>query len=148
MKIAIGSDHAGYDLKETIKNYLIEKGYEVIDKGTNSKESVDYPIFAESVAETVAKGEADKGIVICGTGIGISISANKVKGIRAALCANEYMVRMARKHNDANVLALGARVLGVDLALSIVETFLNTEFEGGRHERRVHLIHNIEQLKL
>ncbi|RUM49725.1 MAG: ribose 5-phosphate isomerase B [Hydrogenothermus sp.] len=148
MKIAIGSDHAGYDLKETIKNYLIEKGYEVIDKGTNSKESVDYPIFGENVAETVAKGEADKGIVICGTGIGISISANKVKGIRAALCTNEYMARMARKHNDANVLALGARVLGVDLALSIVETFLNTEFEGGRHERRVHLIHNIEQLKL
>ncbi|HIE60078.1 MAG TPA: ribose 5-phosphate isomerase B [Persephonella sp.] len=148
MKIAIGSDHAGYDLKETIKNYLIEKGYNVIDKGTNSKESVDYPIFGESVAETVAKGEADKGIVICGTGIGISISANKVKGVRAALCTNEYMARMARKHNDANVLALGARVLGVDLALSIVETFLNTEFEGGRHERRVHLIHNIEQLKL
>ena len=148
MKIAIGSDHAGYDLKEIIKNYLIEKGYEVVDKGTNSRESVDYPIFGESVAETVAKGEADRGIVICGTGIGISISANKVKGIRAALCTNEYMARMARKHNDANVLALGARVLGVDLALSIVETFLNTEFEGGRHERRVHLIHNIEQLKL
>ena len=148
MKIAIGSDHAGYDLKETIKNYLIEKGYEVIDKGTNSKESVDYPIFGESVAETVAKGEADRGIVICGTGIGISISANKVKGIRAALCTNEYMARMARKHNDANVLALGARVLGVDLALSIVDVFLNTEFEGGRHERRVHLIENIEKLKL
>ncbi len=148
MKIAIGSDHAGYDLKEIIKNYLIEKGYEVVDKGTNSKGSVDYPIFGESVAETVAKGEADRGIVICGTGIGISISANKVKGIRAALCTNEYMARMARKHNDANVLALGARVLGIDLALSIVETFLNTEFEGGRHERRVHLIHNIEQLKL
>ncbi len=148
MKIAIGSDHAGYDLKEVIKNYLIEKGYEVVDTGTNSRESVDYPIFGENVAETVAKGEADRGIVICGTGIGISISANKVKGIRAALCTNEYMARMARKHNDANVLALGARVLGVDLALSIVETFLNTEFEGGRHERRVHLIHNIEQLKL
>lgn len=148
MKIVIGSDHAGYDLKETIKNYLIKKGYNLIDKGTNSKESVDYPIFGESVAESVAKGEAEKGIVICGTGIGISISANKVKGVRAALCTNEYMARMARKHNNANVLALGARVLGVDLALSIVETFLNTQFEGGRHERRVYLIHNIEQLKL
>ena len=148
MKIAIGSDHAGYDLKEEIKKYLEDKGFAVLDKGTNSKESVDYPVFGESVAETVAKGEADRGIVICGTGIGISISANKVKGIRAALCTNEYMAKMARKHNDANVLALGARVLGVDLALSIVDAFLNTEFEGGRHERRVHLIHNIEQLKL
>jgi len=148
MKIAIGSDHAGYDLKELIKNYLSEKGYEVIDKGTYSKESVDYPVFGESVAETVVKGEADRGIVICGTGIGISISANKVRGIRAALCTNEYMARMARKHNDANVLALGARVLGTDLALSIVDAFLTTEFEGGRHERRVKLIMKIEELKL
>ncbi len=148
MKIAIGSDHAGFDLKELIKNHLQEKGIDVIDVGTHTKESVDYPVFGEKVAETVQKREADFGIVICGTGIGISISANKVKGIRAALCTNEYMARMARKHNDANVLALGARVLGTDLALSIVDTFLSTEFEGGRHERRVHLIEKIEELKL
>lgn len=148
MKIAIGSDHAGFDLKELIKQHLSEKGFEVLDLGTHTKESVDYPVFGEKVAETVQKKEADFGIVICGTGIGISISANKVKGIRAALCTNEYMARMARKHNDANVLALGARVLGTDLALSIVDTFLSTEFEGGRHERRVHLIEKIEELKL
>ncbi len=148
MKIAIGSDHAGFDLKEIIKNHLQEKDIDIIDVGTHTKESVDYPVFGEKVAETVQKREADFGIVICGTGIGISISANKVKGIRAALCTNEYMARMARRHNDANVLALGARVLGTDLALSIVDTFLSTEFEGGRHERRVHLIEKIEELKL
>ncbi|WP_457622289.1 ribose 5-phosphate isomerase B [Persephonella sp.] len=148
MKISIGSDHAGYELKEIIKEYLENQGYEVVDKGTYSKESVDYPLYGEAVAKSVSAGEVDKGIVICGTGIGISISANKVKGVRAALCTNEYMARMSRKHNDANVLALGARVLGVDLALSIVDAFLSTEFEGGRHERRVHLIQNIESTGL
>ncbi|WP_457641081.1 ribose 5-phosphate isomerase B [Persephonella sp.] len=148
MKVAIGSDHAGFDFKEMIKEHLQNKGYEVIDKGTHSRESVDYPLFGEAVAKSVVNGEADRGIVICGTGIGISISANKIKGVRAALCTNEYMARMARKHNDANVLALGARVLGIDLAISIVDTFFSTEFEGGRHERRVHLIHNIEEINL
>ena len=145
MKVAIGSDHAGFDYKEIVKKHLEEKGFEVIDKGTYSKESVDYPIFGEAVAQAVASGEADRGIVICGTGIGISISANKVKGIRAALCTNEYMARMARKHNDANVLAFGARVLGIDVALGIVDVFFETEFEGGRHERRVNEIKNIEE---
>ncbi|EDP73771.1 ribose 5-phosphate isomerase B, partial [Hydrogenivirga sp. 128-5-R1-1] len=106
MKVAIGSDHAGYDLKEVIKNHLEKKGFEVIDKGAFSKERVDYPVYGEAVAEAVASGKAEKGIVICGTGIGISISANKVKGIRAALCTNEYMARMAIRHNNANVLAL------------------------------------------
>ena len=145
MKVAIGSDHAGFDYKEIVKKHLEEKGFQVIDKGTYSKESVDYPIFGEAVAQAVASGQADRGIVICGTGIGISISANKVKGIRAALCTNEYMARMARKHNDANILAFGARVLGIDVALGIVDVFFETEFEGGRHERRVNEIKNIEE---
>ncbi|WP_029521207.1 ribose 5-phosphate isomerase B [Persephonella sp. IF05-L8] len=145
MKVAIGSDHAGFDYKEIVKEHLEEKGFEVIDKGTYSRESVDYPIFGEAVAQAVASGEADRGIVICGTGIGISISANKVKGIRAALCTNEYMARMARKHNDANILAFGARVLGIDVALGIVDVFFETEFEGGRHERRVNEIKSIEE---
>ncbi len=145
LKVAIGSDHAGFDYKEIVKEHLEEKGFEVIDKGTYSRESVDYPIFGEAVAQAVASGEADRGIVICGTGIGISISANKVKGIRAALCTNEYMARMARKHNDANILAFGARVLGIDVALGIVDVFFETEFEGGRHERRVNEIKSIEE---
>ncbi len=145
MKVAIGSDHAGFDYKETIKKYLEEKGFQIIDKGTYSKESVDYPVFGEAVGKAVTSGEADMGIVICGTGIGISISANKVPGVRAALCTNEYMARMARKHNNANVLALGARVLGIDLALGIVDQFFSTDFEGGRHERRVNLIMEIEK---
>jgi ribose 5-phosphate isomerase B len=148
MKISIGSDHAGYELKELIKNHLEEKGFEVIDKGTFSKERVDYPLFGEAVAKSVSEGESTRGIVICGTGIGISISANKVKGVRAALCTNEYMARMSRKHNDANILALGSRVLGTDLAISIVDVFLSTEFEGGRHEKRVQLIQNIEKINL
>ncbi len=144
MKIAIGCDHAGYQYKEIVKKHLEEKGFKVIDKGTYSEERVDYPVYGEAVANAVASGEADKGIVICGTGIGISISANKVKGIRAALCTNEYMARMARKHNDANILAFGARVLGIDVALGIVDEFFSTDFEGGRHERRVNLIKEIE----
>ena len=148
MKIAIGSDHAGYEYKEIIKKYLINKGYQIIDKGTHSKDSVDYPIYGEAVGKTVSSGEADRGIVICGTGIGISISANKIKGIRAALCTNEYMARMSRKHNNANVLAFGARVLGIDVAIAIVEEFLKTEFEGGRHNIRVNIITKIENENL
>ncbi|WP_293446198.1 ribose 5-phosphate isomerase B [Persephonella sp.] len=145
MKVAVGSDHAGFDYKEIVKKYLEDKGYQIIDKGTYSKESVDYPVFGEAVGKAVASGEADMGIVICGTGIGISISANKIPGVRAALCTNEYMARMARKHNNANVLAFGARVLGIDVALGIIDQFFNTEFEGGRHERRVNLIMDIEK---
>ena len=145
MKVAIGSDHAGFDLKETIKKYLQEKGFEIIDKGTYSKDRTDYPIFGEAVAKSVVNGEVDKGIVICGTGIGISISANKVIGARAALCTNEYMAKMAIRHNNANILALGARVLGEDLAISIVDAFFSESFEGGRHEKRVKLIHKIEK---
>jgi len=144
MKVAIGSDHAGFKLKEIIKKHLEEKGFQIIDKGAYSEDRVDYPIFGEAVAKSILDGEADKGIVICGTGIGISISANKVKGIRAALCVNEYMARMAIRHNNAHILALGARVLGEDLAKSIVDAFFSEHFEGGRHEVRVELIHKIE----
>lgn len=145
MKIALGSDHGGFFYKEKIKEYLKSKKYEIIDKGTYSPESVDYPYFGEEVAKSVASGEADRGIIICGTGIGISIAANKVPGVRAALCTNEFMARMARSHNDANVLALGQRVIGLDHALAVIDVFLETEFEGGRHERRVKLIHEIEK---
>ncbi len=144
MKIAIGCDHAGYQYKEIVKKHLEEKGFQVIDKGAYSDERVDYPVYGEAVGNAVASGEADRGIVICGTGIGISIAANKVKGVRAALCTNEYMARMARKHNDANILAFGARVLGIDVVLGIVDEFFSTDFEGGRHEKRVNLIKEIE----
>ncbi len=146
MIIAVGSDHAGYHLKEKIKNYLLENKYQVLDFGTHSEDSTDYPNFAREVSLAVQKGEAQKGILICGTGIGMSIVANKFKGIRAALCLNEYMARMSRKHNDANVLCLGDRIIGEDLAIAIVDAWLNTEFEGGRHERRVHLIKDIESM--
>ncbi|MTI46876.1 ribose 5-phosphate isomerase B [Sporosalibacterium faouarense] len=144
MKIALGSDHGGYELKELIKNHLEEKGIEYVDCGTNSTESVDYPEFGRKVAETVKEGTCELGIVCCGTGIGISISANKVPGIRCALCSDCYSARMSKEHNNANVLALGARVLGRDLAMEIVDTWIESEFQGGRHERRVNKISDIE----
>ncbi|RUM58142.1 MAG: ribose 5-phosphate isomerase B [Persephonella sp.] len=146
MKVAIGSDHAGFEYKEMIKKYLEEKGFKVIDKGTYSNERTDYPIYAEKVAKAVVNGEADRGILICGTGIGMSITANKIKGVRAALCQNDFMAKMARKHNNSNILCLGQRVVGTDHALSIVDTFFSTEFEGGRHEQRITLITEIEGL--
>jgi ribose 5-phosphate isomerase B len=145
MKIAIGSDHAGFHLKERIKEFLLSRGHEVIDFGTDSENSTHYPLFARDVALAVQRGEADRGILVCGTGIGMSITANKFKGIRAALCVNEYMARMSRLHNDANVLCLGDRVLGEDLALSIVEVWIETPFEGGRHQKRIDLIRDIER---
>ena len=137
MKIAIGSDHGGFELKEKVIKFLIGNGYDVLDLGCDSLESVDYPKYGRLVGEAVVEGEADKGIVICGTGIGISIAANKVKGVRAALCANTTMARLTREHNDANVIAFGARMLGDILVFEMVETFLTTEFEGGRHQKRV-----------
>lgn len=143
--IAIGSDHGGYALKEHIKAYLMSKGITCLDVGCNSTESCDYPIFGKAVGEAVASGQCEKGIVICTTGIGISISANKVKGIRAALCADSFTAEMTRRHNDANVLALGAGIVGPNLADRIVDVFLTTEFEGGRHERRVNLMMDIEK---
>jgi ribose 5-phosphate isomerase B len=137
VKIALGADHGGYKLKEVIKEHLIRKGYEVEDFGTNSEASVDYPEYGKKVAEYVVEGKAKYGIIICGTGIGISIAANKVRGARAALCHNLWTTRLTREHNDANILAMGARVIGEGLALDMVDTFLTTEFEGGRHQNRI-----------
>ncbi|WP_130805715.1 ribose 5-phosphate isomerase B [Senegalia massiliensis] len=145
MKIAIGSDHGGYGLKQNIIKYLEDSGYEYNDFGTYSEDSVDYPDFGKKVSESVAKGEYDKGIVICGTGIGISIACNKVRGIRCALCSDIYSAKKAAEHNNANIIALGGRVLGQDLAQAIVEAFLSSEFESGRHERRVNKIMDIEE---
>ena len=145
MMIAIGSDHGGYALKEHVKAYLTAKGIICLDVGCDSTESCDYPIFGKAVGEAVASGKCEKGIVICTTGIGISISANKVKGIRAALCADSFTAEMTRRHNDANVLAMGAGIVGPNLADRIVDVFLATEFEGGRHERRVNLMMDIEK---
>ena len=142
--IAIASDHGGFELKQEIMKHLESKGLEYKDYGTYTTDSCDYPIYGEKAARAVAGGECEKGILICGTGIGISISANKVKGIRAALCGDCYSAEYTRLHNDANMLALGARVTASGLALKIVDTFLETEFEGGRHARRVALIHEIE----
>lgn len=140
MKIVIGSDHAGFKLKQTIIGHLKENGYDVLDVGTDSEASVDYPSYGHTVARTVTSGDADLGIAICGTGIGIGISANKVPGCRAAICSEPYSAKMSRLHNDANVLAIGARVVGEELALMIVDTWLGTEFLGGRHARRVQMI--------
>ena len=140
MKIAIASDHGGYQLKEEIKKYLEGRNIEVVDLGTNSEESVDYPIYGKACGEAVMSGKADRGIVCCGTGIGISIAANKVKGIRCALCTDVHMAEMSRKHNDSNVLSLGGRTTPVDKALEIVGVWLDTEFEGGRHQRRVDML--------
>lgn len=137
MKIAIGSDHGGFGLKEKVIKFLSENGYEVLDLGCNSTDSVDYPKYGRLVGEAVVEKKADKGIVICGTGIGISIAANKVKGVRAALCTNTTMARLTREHNDANVLSMGARMVGDIIALEMVDVFLTTEFEGGRHQKRI-----------
>jgi len=144
--IAIGSDHGGFLLKEEIKKYLEENNYEYKDFGTNDgASSVDYPDFALAVAEAVSSGECEKGILICGTGIGISIAANKVPGIRCSLCCDSFSAKMSREHNDANILALGERVTGKGLALHIVEVWLNTQFLGGRHKKRVDKITQIEE---
>jgi ribose 5-phosphate isomerase B len=145
MKIAIGSDHGGYALKEYIYQYLLEEGYEVTDFGTHNEESCDYPVYAQKVAEAVAAGKYQRGILLCGTGIGISIAANKVPGIRCALVSDCYSARMSRQHNDSNVLALGGRVLGPEVAIDIVKIWIATAFESGRHQRRVDLIADMEQ---
>ena len=143
--IAIGADHGGFELKEHIKKHLDELGLEYKDYGTYSEESVDYPDCAKPVCEAVMDGTADKGILICGTGIGISIAANKHKGIRAALCGDVYSAKMTKVHNNANVICLGGRVTGRELAFMIVDAWLNAEFEGGRHEQRIAKIHKIEE---
>ena len=141
---AIGSDHGGYALKQEIMKHLSERGIAYRDYGTYSEESCDYPDYGAAVGRAVASGECERGIVVCGTGIGISIAANKVRGVRCALCGDCFSAQMAREHNDANVLALGARVLGAGLALKIVDTFLDSAFAGGRHERRVAKLMAIE----
>ena len=140
MLIAIASDHGGFRLKETIRKYLAQRGDKVVDLGTSSEESVDYPLFGKACAEAVASGKAERGIVVCGTGIGISIAANKVKGIRCGLCTSVEMAELTRRHNNANMLALGGRTTEEDLALQIVDAFLATEFEGGRHKRRTDML--------
>ena len=147
MKIACGSDHAGFQLKKHLIDHLRRQGVECEDYGTpNGVDAASYVPYATAVADSVVSGQADYGIVICGTGIGISITANKYKGIRAALCTNEYMARMAREHNDANVLALGARVVGISLAAAIADAFLSADFEsGGRHQARVNEIRSVEK---
>jgi ribose 5-phosphate isomerase B len=147
MTIALANDHAGVALKEEIKKLLDERGLSYKDFGTNTTDSVDYPEFGAAAGRAVASGECELGIIICGTGIGISIAANKIKGVRAANCTNCFMAEMTRRHNDANILALGARVVGPGLALKIVETFLDTPFEGGRHQRRVDLISALENAR-
>ena len=137
MRVSLGADHKGFELKDKIKKYLVELGHEVTDFGTNSSESVDYPDFGFRVAESVAKGEVDFGITVCWTGNGMNIAANKVKGIRSALCLNEEMAVLARAHNNANVLALAAKFIPEELARKILDAWLSTEFEGGRHSRRL-----------
>ena len=140
MKIALGADHGGFILKEKIKHHLEEKGFKVFDKGTYSEESVNYPTYAKAVAQSILDNEVDFGILICGTGIGISIAANRIKGVRAALCNNTTMAKLSREHNNANILALGARMTGDILAFDIVDEFLKTNFLGGRHLERIESI--------
>ena len=145
MKIAMGNDHSAIELKNIIKEFVESKGYEVIDLGTNSTESCDYPVYGEKAAKMVVSGEADCGILICGTGIGISLSANKVNGIRACVCSEPYSARLSKQHNNTNILAFGARVIGIELAKMIVDEWLNASFEGGRHQRRIDMLNEIEK---
>lgn len=145
MKIAIGNDHVAVTMKNHIKEYLEAKGYDIVNFGTDSCERCDYPVYAKKVADVVASGECDLGILICGTGIGISLAANKVKGIRAAVCSEPYSARLTRQHNNANIIAFGARVVGESVAEMIVDEFLSAQYEGGRHQKRIDMISAIEQ---
>ena len=144
MKISIGCDHGAYALKEHLKTYLADRGHEVVDCGTDSTDSCDYPIFAREAARLVAGGSCQRGIVLCTTGIGVSICANKVHGVRCALCSDPYSAEMTRRHNDANMLAMGAGIIGKNMAERIADVFLSTEFEGGRHQRRIDLMMDLE----
>ena len=146
MKIAIGCDHGALDYKNTIRDMLKQQGHEVIDCGTHTEDSCDYPIYGKAVADAVAQGQVEKGIVICGTGIGISIAANKVNGVRCSLCHDVTTARLTREHNDSNVLAMGARVIGIEVAKDIVHTYLETPFSNGdRHIKRLEMISEIEK---
>lgn len=140
VKIAIGSDHGGYELKETVKNYIEKLGYEYQDFGTHNGDAIDYPIIAKEVAKSVADKDFNRGILICGSGLGVAIAANKVNGVRAVTCHDTYCAKMSRLHNDANVLTMGGRVIGTDVACEIVKIWLETEFEGGRHQRRIDML--------
>jgi len=140
MKIAIGADHVGYELKKLIAAWLVDRGHEVADVGTYSDERCDYPLYGHAVAQKIVSHEADKGILICGTGVGISIAANKIAGIRAVVCSEPLSAQLAVQHNDANILAFGARIIGVEMAKCIVEHWLKAEFEGGRHIARIKAI--------
>jgi len=145
MKIALGNDHAAVEMKFFVKKYLEEKGYEVLNLGTDTLDSVDYPDFGAAVGRAVTGGEAELGIAICGSGVGISIAANKVKGVRAVCCSEPYSARMSREHNNANVLCFGARVIGQEMAKMIIDEFLAAKFQGGRHEKRVNKILALEE---
>lgn len=145
MKIAIGNDHTAVAMKNHITKYLEEQGHEIINFGTDSEERCDYPIYGKKVADAVASGQCERGILICGTGIGISLAANKVKGIRAAVCSESYSARLTRQHNNANIIAFGARVVGEATAEAIVDAFIGAEYEGGRHQKRIDMITAIEQ---
>ena len=147
MKIGIGNDHVALDLKKEISEYLQDKGYEVINFGTNSKESFNYPKAGKLVADAIVKGEVDCGILICGSGVGISIAANKVNGIRAVVCSEPYTAKLSKQHNNTNILAFGARVVGVELAKMIIDEWLGACFEGGRHQARIDMIKEMEMNK-
>ena len=144
MRIAIGNDHAGVEMKMAVKAHLEERGIEVVNMGTDSSESCDYPIYGERIGKAVASGEADLGIAICGTGVGISMAAGKVKGIRACVCSEPCTAKWSRMHNDSNVLCFGARIIGIEMAKMITDTWLDAEYEGGRHQRRVDQLAEIE----
>jgi ribose 5-phosphate isomerase B len=145
--VALGADHAGFPLKEDLKTWLISRGYDVVDLGTQSAESVDYPDFAVEVGNAVTAGKADRGVLVCGTGIGMAMAANKVPGVRAAACSDAYTARMSREHNDANILALGARITSREAAIEILELWLGAEFAGGRHARRVDKIGALDHMR-
>lgn len=144
MKIAIGNDHTAVEMKCAIREYLEGKGHQVVNYGTDSTQSCDYPVFGEKVGRAVAAGEADCGVLICGTGVGISIAANKVRGVRAAVCSDVTTARLAKEHNDANIIAFGARIVGLETAKDIVDAYLNASYQGERHVKRVAMIHEIE----
>lgn len=148
MKIAIGNDHTAVEMKNHIKKFLEERGHEVVNFGTDTADRCDYPVYGKKVAEAVASGACERGVLICGTGIGISLAANKVKGIRAAVCSESYSARLTRQHNNANIIAFGARVVGEATAEMIVEEFINAQYEGGRHQKRIDMITAIEQGEL
>lgn len=145
MKVGIANDHSAVEMKNMVVDYLVEKGFQVVNYGTDSHESCHYPMYGEILGKAVASGEVDRGIAICGTGLGISLAANKVKGVRAALCSEPYTAKMSREHNNANILAFGARVIGIEMAKMIIDEWFAAEFLGGRHAERVDMIMEIEK---